>query len=342
MNQNINVTISPKTILFTISILLLLLFLSRIPGIIAVLLIASILASAMTPAVSYFQRRLRLGRPLSILLIFLLVLGGFAMAGLIIVPVLVDQVAQLVGNLPAYGKLSQRFLDQARTLGIRVPGLADIAQLASRQASAWLQSTLSYTMKFLEVILSLFGILVTSFFLLNDGPKLKAGIIRLCPPESRSRLGELFDPVARQLGAYVRGQMTVVSFLTVYMAISLTIAQVPFALVLALIVGLLDIIPMVGILGVVPAALVALTISWKLALVVIVIFAVGNFLEGNVLSPLILSKSVDVPPILIFFSLMIGAQFMGIVGALLAVPVTAAALVIVKNLYLPSIEEASA
>jgi predicted PurR-regulated permease PerM len=180
---------------------------------------------------------------------------------------------------------------------------------------------------------------VTTFFLLNDGAKLKEGLIRLSPPRYRMRLANLFEPVANQLGAYVRGQLTVISFLVTYLAIALSIARVPFSLVLALIAGLLDIIPMVGILGVIPAALVALTVSWKLSLLVVVLFTVGNFLEGNVISPLILSKSVDVPPILIFFSLMIGAQFMGIVGALLAVPVTAAALVIVKNLYLPSIEE---
>ncbi|HEY9765747.1 MAG TPA: AI-2E family transporter [Chroococcales cyanobacterium] len=339
MNQNINVTISPKTILFTLSILLGLLFLSRIPGIIAVLLIASILAAAMAPAVGYFQQRLRLGRTISILLIYLLMLGGFALAGLIIVPVLVDQVVQLIGNLPVYGKLTQEYLLRARSLGIRIPGLAELAQLASKQASVWLQSTFSYTIKVLSVFLSLFGILVTTFFLLNDGAKLKEGLIRLSPPRYRMRLANLFEPVANQLGAYVRGQLTVISFLVTYLAIALSIARVPFSLVLALIAGLLDIIPMVGILGVIPAALVALTVSWKLSLLVVVLFTVGNFLEGNVISPLILSKSVDVPPILIFFSLMIGAQFMGIVGALLAVPVTAAALVIVKNLYLPSIEE---
>lgn len=338
MEKNLVITIAPRSIVLALSIILGLFLIARIPDIIAILLVSLILAAALAPGVAYFEHRLRLKRPFAILLIYGLVLCAFGLLGLIIVPVLVDQAFQLFGSLPSYAGLARVTLDRLQGYGLRIPPMSDLFRLVSQQGTIWLRSSLSYTFQAISVMLSAFGVIATTFFLLNDGPNLKRGLLRLLPPSQREKFAGLFGPVALQLGAYVRGQLAVISCFTLYLAVALSVARVPYALVLAMIAGLLDIIPMVGTLAVVPAALIALTVSWKLAVIVLIIFMIGNFLEGNVLSPLIISKSVNIPPVLIFFALMIGASFMGILGALIAVPVTAAILVLVEHLYLPLVE----
>lgn len=313
-------------------------FIWQIPDIIALLLISLILAAALRPGVDYFQGRLHLKRSSSVMAIYGVAIGVLGLLLLIIVPVFISQSVQLAHALPAYGELAQRYFSTVRNLGIPLPQMGDLASLVARQASGWLQSTLSYTFRAFEVFIRLFGIIITTFFLLTDGERIRNGFLRLIPLAYRERIGGLIQPVSLQLGAYVRGQLTVVAIFATYLAVTLSIARIPFSLVLALVAGLFDIVPMLGIIGIIPTILIALTLSWKHALAVVVIYAFGNFLEGNILSPMILSKQVDVPPILIFFALLIGAQFMGLVGALLAVPMTAALLVIVKALYLPAVE----
>lgn len=341
MDRNLVITIAPRSIFLAVAVILGLVLVAKVPDIIAILLVSLILAAALVPGVAYFERCLHLKRPLAILLIYSLVLCVFGLLGLIIVPVLVDQAFQLFGNLPSYAGLARVTLDRLQGFGLRVPPMSDLFRLAGQQATTWLRSSLAYTFQALSVLLSAFGVIATTFFLLNDGPHLKQGLLRLVPPAQREKFAGLVEPVALQLGAYVRGQLAVISCFAAYLAVALSVARVPYALVLAMVAGLLDIIPMVGTLAVVPAALIALTVSWKLAVVVVIIFMIGNFLEGNVLSPIIISKSVNIPPVFIFFALMLGASFMGIVGALIAVPVTAAILVIVERLYLPMLEEES-
>lgn len=336
--MNITVTISPRTLFAILGIVFATYFIWQIPDIIALLLISLILAAAMRPGVEYFQHRLRLKRPYAVMAIYGIALGILGLLLLIIVPVFIVQSVQLAQALPTYGELAQHYLSTVRTLGIPLPQMGDLANLAAKQASGWLQSTLSYTFRAFELFVRLFGIIITTFFLLTDSERIRDGFLRLIPQAYRQRIGELIQPVSLQLGAYVRGQLTVVAIFATYLAITLSIARIPFSLVLALLAGLFDIVPMLGIIGIIPTVLIALTVSWKHALAVVIIYALGNFIEGNILSPMILSKQVNVPPILIFFALLIGAQFMGLVGALLAVPMTAALLVVVKMLYLPAVE----
>jgi predicted PurR-regulated permease PerM len=190
-----------------------------------------------------------------------------------------------------------------------------------------------------SALIGIGGVLITSFFLLADGPNLREGFLKLIPPLYRDRIAEQFDPIAQRLGAYVRGQLLSMTALSIMLGIGLTIAGVPYAWVLAAIAGFMEIIPLVGsTLGAIPAVVVALTVDWKLALIVVAIFAVSNVIQGNVLSPLILSSSVSMPPILVFFAIMIGAEMLGIVGAIIAVPIVATLMVLIQNLYIPAIE----
>jgi predicted PurR-regulated permease PerM len=342
MNRTVNVNITARSVLVALGILFAAWLASKIPDILVMLLIALIIASAMLPGINHFHKQLKWKRPIAILTVFGLLFGVLILLGLIVVPTLVDQAQTLVNNLPAYTAKVQQTYSWVRALDQRfhlLPSMDEAATAVSSFAAGWLASTLGWAGKLLGGVFTIFLILIITFFLLLDGPELKRGALSLVPPQHRPVMEAQFEPVALKLGAYVQGVMTSIGFLTTYLAIALSIAGEPLALVLALLAGLMEIIPMVGsLIGSIPAILIALTVSWQLALIVVVIFLVGNFIQGNFVAPYVFSRSVNVSPVMITFALLIGGSLMGITGALIAVPVMAALQVLVQNLYVEPME----
>jgi len=180
-----------------------------------------------------------------------------------------------------------------------------------------------------------FIVLISAFYMLIDAPRLRAGLLRLIPRAHRPAWGAQFEPIGDKVGHYVRGVFLAISVLVAYLAVALTLAGEPLSLVLALVAGCFELIPTLGpVLGATPAILIGLTVSWKLALIVFAIFAVGVFVQSNFVAPMLYSREVELPPLLITFALLVGGELMGVAGAMIAVPVLAVTLLLVENLYL--------
>jgi predicted PurR-regulated permease PerM len=295
--------------------------------------VALLLAAALAPAVAFFQPRL--GRPLAVVLTYALVLAVVALVGLVVVPTLVHQLEALVANLPVYvAKLHGhsswlRELDQRFNL---LPDLEVLTRQLATRASAWLGAGLGWAGKAAGAVASAAAVLIASFYVLVDAPRLKQGFLGLWPPELRGRVEAMFDPVSAVLGRYFLGLLVTIGFLCCFLATALSVAGVPMALALTLLAGLLDVIPMVGsLIAAVPAVLIALTVSWQLALVTAGIYMVGNFLEGNVIAPQVNARSVNLAPALVLFALAVGIKLFGLVGAVIAVPILAAIHVVLQE-----------
>lgn len=338
----ITVTLHPRILFQALALFVALMAIVTFPHILALLLVSLILAAALSPAVNFFATR-RLPRALATLLVFVLIFGSLGLLGLIMVPTLIAQVQELIRDFPSYVAQYEQLIQRLQALGARyhvLPSSTQIATFVSQRVSGWLASTLTATAAVASALVGIGGVLITTFFMLADGPNLRKGFLALVPPRYRASVSEQFDPISQRLGAYVRGQLMSMGALAILLGIGLSIAGVPYAWVLAALAGAAEIIPLVGsTLGAIPAVIVAFTVSWKLALIVVAIFAVSNVLQGNVLSPLILSSSVSMPPILVFFAIMIGADLLGIVGAIIAVPIAAVILVLLQNLYIPAISK---
>jgi predicted PurR-regulated permease PerM len=225
----------------------------------------------------------------------------------------------------------------AHTLHDSYHWLPDLDQLSKRLASfasERLGEGLAWATGLLGAIFELFIILIVTFFLLLDGPDLKYGWLLLISPPQRARFEALIDPIALKLGGYVQGIMISIGALAGFLAVGLSVVHEPLALALALLSGLLAIIPLVGgYLGLLPAFLLALTVSWHLAIVVWVIYYIGNTIVGHFVIPFVFARSVAVSPLLIMLALLVGAELDGVAGALIAVPVLAALIVLVKNFH---------
>jgi Predicted permease len=174
------------------------------------------------------------------------------------------------------------------------------------------------------LIQSLFTLVIIpflAFYFLKDADRIKQGALHLVPEKWRGRTASLLAEMDRSIGEYIRGQLTVCAVLAVMASIGLWLLKVPYPIVFGLFIGATDLIPYFGpLIGAAPALLMAVTQSVYTVFGVIVMILLIQFLEGNVIEPLIVGKSADIHPLYIMLSLGIGGEVAGIVGMLLAIP----------------------
>jgi predicted PurR-regulated permease PerM len=337
MERELVVRISPRTLVLALVLALGALALIYLNLVVALMVLAFMVANALSPAVAYFQR-LGLRRGGATVATFSLLLGAMLVFALVVVPVLADQAQALLANLPGYLEKLRSNYTWLRVFDARFRWLPDAAVLHSAlqaRLSGWAESGLGLAGKLLVFMFMAFIVLISAFYMLIDAPRLRAGLLRVIPTAHRAAWAQQLEPVGAKVGHYVRGLLLAISVLVAYLAVALALAGEPLALVLALVAGCFELIPTLGpVLGATPAILVGLTVSWKLALVVFLIFAAGVFVQSNFVAPLLYSAETDVPPLLITAALLVGGELMGVPGAMIAVPVLAVAMVLVENLYL--------
>ena len=175
-----------------------------------------------------------------------------------------------------------------------------------------------------EVAVSIATVLAIVYFWLVEHARLQRYLLAFVPLERRAGSRDAWNEIETRLGLWVRGQLILMGTMGAATGIAYTILGVPSALLLALIAALTEAIPIVGpLLGAIPAVLVAATVSPQLALVVAGVYVVLQFIEGNVLVPMVMRNSVGISPLLVLLSLLVGAAVGGFIGAFLAVPVVA-------------------
>lgn len=336
--------ISVRSVVTTLAILALAWAALQIPDVLTMVLVALILASSLYPGVTWLMGRYGIPRVAAIATMFGAVIGSLAFIALLLAPTLIEQAQQLAANFPTYVAKVKASYAWVQGLDARfhvLPDLDAAAKTLSGFLAGWIASTLGWATKLLGGVATVFLVLIITFFVLLDGPDLKKGLLALVPPGHRPMLDAQFGPVAYKLGAYVQGVLTSIGFLTTYLAIALSIADVPMGLALAIVAGAFELIPLVGsLLGAIPAILIALTVGWQKALIVAGIFAVGNVIQGNVVAPFVFSKSIEVSPVMIMLALLVGANLFGVAGAIIAVPLMAMIQVLIQNLYVEPMERA--
>ena len=194
----------------------------------------------------------------------------------------------------------------------------------------------------ISVTLQIALIVLASVYFLYDYPRFIANFRRYIPVKYRPVVADISEKADVAVGGYLRGQLLITSILGVLVWLGLTIVGVPLATAIAFIAALFNLVPYLGpVIGAVPAVLLGLTVSPLTAVLAIVIFIVANQLEGNVLSPMILSRSTNLHPVTVLLAIMTGLGMFGLVGALLAVPTVAFAKVIMEDYLLRRPEFAS-
>jgi len=280
-----------------------------------------------------------LSRVLATAVISLVVVLIVVLAGLVVIPALVQQTTDLVAAAPDLFDrlrtgLTERFPELMDTTSPIRQSLASIGDTIQARGAELLQSALSSAAGVVNVLVFLVVAPVVAFYMLLDWDHMIARIDELLPRDHQPVIRTLASQIDRTLASFVRGQGTVCLILGTFYAIALMLVGLQFGLVVGLVAGLLTFIPYVGALvgGLLSVGLALFQFwgDWIWILVVAGIFQIGQMVEGNILTPKLVGSSVGLHPVWLIFALSAFGTLFGFVGMLVAVPVAASIGVLVR------------
>ena len=294
----------------------------RLSELIIWIVIALFLSFALEPAVNWMVKKWHWRRGAATgLVLAILVLGGLGIL-VLLVPIAVQDGARLVGQLPSLLDRASVFTKQCCNVDVSDPSvLSKIANLGSA-ASALAQNAVSIGATLVGLLLALLSILTFTFFFVADGPKFRRGVCSLLPPRRQEGVLRAWELAIDKTGGYFYSRMLLaVIYATITFAF-LSFLHVPFALVLAITLGLIaELIPTIGPwIGGIPVVLVALVDDPIKGLWVLIYLFVYQTLENIFLVPRITAKTMKINPAVAFGAVIAGGSLGGIVGAFLALP----------------------
>lgn len=308
----------------------------QVRNVVLLLLIAVFLAVALGPAVESVQR-IRLRRGPAILLVFLfLFLTVFTVASLVVPPI-VDQVENFVDDVPVYIEqaranptlrefddeynVTASLQEQAQTLPSRLAGAAGALR--------------SVTVGVLSTLIQLITVLTVTFFLLLDGRRITTFLFGLLAPDREARYRRVGEDIYHSVGGYVAGALTLAGLSGVASWLVLTILGVPFSVPLAVLMAFGSLIPLVGatIAGVL-VGIVTLFEDFPRDTIIWIVFNLAyQQLENNVLQPQVYQRTVNLHPLAVIVAILIGSSLLGVLGALVAIPIAAAVQIVVRDAW---------
>lgn len=310
----------------------------RLLDILVLLVIAFIFASAISPAVSRLNRRLSLGASIAVVYLGLILV----LAGLLtfVTEPLVSQTGSLVAKAPdLLASVQTRISEVQRLLNIPNNSLTsnlqgNYTQLLQR-APALLAGVLNVTLGVISGVAGLIIVMVMAFYWLLERREIESTWFALAPTGWRGEAREMLEEIEVKLGGYVRGQLILGVIVGVMSYVGLLALSIPYALVLALIAGISELIPLAGpIIGAVPAVLVGFAQSPARAVLVAALYILIQQLENHLLVPKVMQHSVGLSPLAVLFAVLSGGTLLGIIGALLSVPVASTVDVILRHTLL--------
>lgn len=321
------IEISHRTIIFTVALLMGLWLILQIRDILFLLFIAFILMSALRPLVELFVR-VKVPRMLGILLLYSVIFGffGFSLAGAI--PSLVTQSTKFIHELPIFVTRVLPYWD------------IDVRSM-SQQIAPISENLVKVTVGIFSNVITTLTVLVFTFYFLLERRHIEVFLSSTIGEGAARQTLDVVETIEQRLGAWVRGELFLMFCVGLFSYIGLTFLHIDYALPLAIIAGLLEIVPMVGpLLSAIPAVLVALASSPFLALSVVALFFIVQQVENNLIVPFVMKKSIGMSPLVTIVSLMIGGKLLGVAGAILAVPVVLVIQTIIGSMLLKKSKDA--
>ena len=321
------VEISHKTVIFTVFFLLTLWLLYFVRDIILQLFVALLLMTILEPIVA-FLTRIKIPRVLSVLITYILVLGLLGGMIALIAPTLAQQTVNFINALPSY----------LANIGISSSLGGDLASGALTQLGTLPGEVFNFTVSIFSNFVAIVTVLVFAFYMLLTHDKFQDQIGFLVGENKKLQVVRIVKAWENKLGKWARGQLLLMLAVGLGTYVGLLLIGIPFALPLAILAGILEIVPFLGpIVAAIPAVLIGFGISPLIGLAVAAVSFLVHQLESYVLVPKIMEKSVGVSPLVVLISIAIGAKLLGIMGVIISVPLVITLQVLIKE-YLVSRE----
>ena len=308
-----------------------------IRGVIVLVVVALFLAVGLNPAVEFLMRR-GLKRPWAVLCVILGVLLVFVGFLVILVPIISHQVTTIGDNLPGW-------FDRLQRNG-HIRRFDDKYDITSKvedyvKSGTWAQKAfggaVGVGLAILGILLNAFVVVVLMLYFLASLPSMKKAAYSLAPASRRERVSLLGDRILRNIGGYVSGAFVVAMCAGISTLVFLFIVGLgSYAVALAMVVALLDVIPMIGAtIGAVIVCAIAFATDIRTGVVAVIFYIAYQQIENYVIYPKVMSRSVEIPGALTVVAALVGGTLLGVVGALLAIPTAAAILLLVREVWVP-------
>ncbi|MDK7489658.1 AI-2E family transporter [Bacillus paranthracis] len=307
-------------------------------------LLAGVLFYILHPFVSLLEKK-GVSRIVSIASIYLIVIGLFVFLVLTVIPIIKDQIDALIDNLPYFGheieRAARRF-GESNLLGKIQENLnIDVASMVKDYTVDFTKSLSSVTGNvtgFLstvtEVVLTFVMVPFILFYLLKDGEQLPNHFLKFISEQRRPAAMRILDDMHYAISSYIRGQIIVSLFIGIMLLIGYLIIGIKYAVLLAILAMIVNIVPYVGpIIAITPALIIAFIDSPAMVLKVIIVMMVVQLAEGKFISPQVMGKKLDIHPITIIFIILTAGNLFGIMGIILAIPGYAILKVLVTHGY---------
>ncbi|MDX6358474.1 MAG: hypothetical protein QOH37_1528 [Nocardioidaceae bacterium] len=308
-----------------------------IGSVLILVVVALFLAVGLNPAVEFLMRR-GLKRPWAVLYVIVGVLAAFGLFLVAIVPVVSHQVTAIGDALPAWFDQLQkngsiRSFDNKYDVSTKVTDYLQSGALAKKLFGG----ALGLGLAILGILANVFVVIVLTLYFLASLPSMKHAAYQLAPASRRERVSLLGDRVLRNIGGYVSGAFVVALCAGVSTMVFLFIVGLgSYAVALALVVALLDVIPMIGAtIGAAIVCVIGFATDPTTGLICVVFYIAYQQLENFLIYPRVMARSVEIPGALTVIAALIGGSLLGVVGALLAIPTAASILLLVKEVFVP-------
>lgn len=325
-----------KNVIFIILVLILLKFLSQIT-VIALLFFASyVIACSLNPVVDKLEKKMN--RQAATTLVMFGTMLVFVAFFVPIIFIAIKQVQGLMLILPEKIDLIQNFILNHQFYGYRIPEIVNIDEIiksSSPFATGLVHQSINLTLNFAQGILFFLAICMIVFYFMADKITIKDNFIKLFPKKMKEKASDIYDNISHKVGGYVIAQVLNMVAVGILTAIAMFIIKVDYALLLGLITGVLDIIPIIG-------PTIALCLCLIMAnqmgpiglLLVFVMFITAQWLSNNLVRPVIFGKFLDLHPLIIIFALLVSAQFLGVMGVILAPAIASLVCVLFDEIYI--------
>jgi len=322
--------LSYSTIIILILVVAGLWVMVRILPVILVLVAALVIVGTLSPAVQWLEVR-RLRRGLSIAIVFTTLLVITLLVVTLTIPEILAQVTSLIEQEPALRARLVALLAGSRLTASLAEALRTIDYDTLMKSSAAL--AFAFSTRVLEVFAYSLGAIFLALYMMIDRDRLRGGLFAIVPRSHHIRLSRVMMNLETIVGGYIRGQVITCALMAVFMFILLVACGVPNALAIAVFGGVADVLPYIGIfLTMVPAVVAALARGPAVTVIVLVLMLAYEEFESRVVVPVVYGRTLRIPSSIVLLSLIAGTTLLGIVGALIALPVAATILMLIEEL----------
>jgi predicted PurR-regulated permease PerM len=324
MNDGKTINISSSAIFKTVIIVLGIYFLYIIRDVLALFFVSFILASAIEPIADWMVRK-KIPRTAAVSIIYLAIFLLIAGVIYLIIPPLVGQLEDFFKNFPSLleksSGISQGITSYFQQFNIQGQNLINI----NDKLSSWSGNIFSTTVGVFNGFFSVIIVFSLTFYLSLRRNGIDRAIAAITPKRYSEYFIQAIRKIKTKIGKWVQGQLVIMFVVFALDLIALSILHIPYALVLSILGGFLEIIPYIGpIVSAIPAIILGFLVSPLIGILVIPIYVIIQQIESHVVVPQVMKKAVGLDPIIVILALLVGAKLGGILGAILAVPIAAA------------------